>query len=88
MKEITLKNGTKLELDEKALDNMEIVDALAETSGDDPLAVSRIVRALLGNEKRKQLYDSLRTADGRVPVEAVSDAVRDIFEAFGEKGKN
>jgi len=68
-------------------DNMELVDTLAEASEEDPLAVSKMVRLILGNEKRK-LYDSLRTEDGRVPVEAVSNALKEIFESFGEKGKN
>nr|WP_296440718.1 hypothetical protein [uncultured Acetatifactor sp.] len=86
-KEIKMKSGLVLELDEKVMDNMELVDTLAEASEEDPLAVSKMVRLILGNEKRK-LYDSLRTEDGRVPVEAVSNALKEIFESFGEKGKN
>ena len=86
-KEITMKAGLVLELDVKVMDNMELVDTLAEASEEDPLAVSKMVRLILGNEKRK-LYDSLRTEDGRVPVEAVSNALKEIFESFGEKGKN
>ena len=88
MKEITLKNGLKLELDEKTMDNMELVDVLADAADDDPLAVSRMGKLILGKEKRKMLYDSLRSEDGRVPVEAVSNAIKEIFEAFGEKAKN
>ena len=86
-KEIKMKSGLVLELDEKVMDNMELVDTLAEASEEDPLAVSKMIRLILGNEKRK-LYDSLRTEDGRVPVEAVSNALKEIFESFGEKGKN
>lgn len=88
MKEVELKNGLKLELDEKVMDNMELVDTLADAAGDDPLAVSKMIKLVLGNENKKKLYDSLRTEDGRVPVAAVSDALKEIFEAFGEKGKN
>lgn len=87
MRDIKLKNGLHLELDEKVMDNMELVDTLAEASESDPLAVSRMIKIILG-DKKKALYDSLRTEDGRVPVEAVSDALKEIFEAFGEKGKN
>lgn len=86
-REIKMKSGLVLELDEKVMDNMELVDTLAEASEEDPLAVSRMVRLILGSEKGK-LYDSLRTEDGRVPVEAVSIALKEIFESFGEKGKN
>lgn len=88
MKTIELKNGLKLEMEENAMDNMEIVDTLAEAEDEDPLAISRLVKLLLGTEGRKKLYDSLRTENGRVPVGAVSDAIKEIFEAFGEKGKN
>ena len=50
--------------------------------------IAQIMQLVLGTEGRKKLYDSLRTEDGRVPVAAVSDAIKEIFEAFGEKGKN
>lgn len=88
MKTIELKNGLKLELDEKVMDNMELVDILAEAADEDPLAVSKMIKLVLGTEGRKQLYDSLRTEAGRVPVAAVSDSLKEIFDAFGEKGKN
>lgn len=88
MKSVELKNGLKLEMDEKVMDNMELVDVLADAADEDPLAVSRMVKLVLGTENKKKLYDKLRTEDGRVPVAAVSDALKEIFEAFGEKGKN
>lgn len=88
MKTIKLTNGLELELDENVMDNMELVDILADAQEDDPLAVSRMVKTILGTEGRKKLYDSLRTEDRRVPVVAVSNAIKEIFESFGEKGKN
>jgi hypothetical protein len=88
MRKVELKNGLCLELDEKVLNNMELVDALEEASEESPLAISKIVKMVLGTENRKLLYESLRNEDGRVPMEAISDAIKEIFEAFGEKGKN
>lgn len=88
MKSVELKNGLKLEMDEKVMDNMELVDVLADAAGDDPLAVSKMIRLVLGNENKRKLYDKLRTEDGRVPVTAVSDALKEIFESFGDVGKN
>lgn len=88
MKTIKLSNGLELELEENVMDNMELVDILAEAADDDPLAVSRMIKTILGTEGRKKLYDSLRAEDGRVPVVAVSNAIREIFETFGGKGKN
>ena len=42
---------------------------------------------LLG-ENKKALYDYLRTEDGRVPVAEISKSIKEIFESFGESGKN
>lgn len=79
--------GFAFELEEKVLDNMELLDAIAE-SEKDPTAMSRVCLLLLGKDVRARLYDHLREEDGRVPVEAVSVAVIEIFAACGDKGKN
>lgn len=80
-------SGFAFALDEKVLDNMELVDALAE-SQDDPTSISRACLLLLGKKLRGQLYDHLRTPDGRVPLEDVSREIVEIFKAFGKQGKN
>lgn len=82
------KSGFEFEIDERAMDNMELVDALAEASDEDPISVSRVVKLFLGEKLRKRLYDHLRDEKGRVPVSAVNNEVSEIFEAFGTKGKN
>lgn len=84
----TTSSGFKFEVSEDVLDNMELVDTLAEMQDDNPLEVSKVVRIVLGPEQRLALYEHLRTEDGRVPVMAVSEAIMDIFNAFGQKGKN
>ena len=81
-------SGFEFSMDEKVLNNMELVDALAEAQDDDPVAISRACLLLLGKETRKKLYDYLRTPDGRVPVEDVSKSMIEIFEVFGKQGKN
>lgn len=80
-------SGFSFSLDEKVLDDMELVDTLAEMQEGDPLAISAVVRMVLGDQRRA-LYDHLRTADGRVPASAVSEEIRQIFDAFGKAGKN
>ena len=84
---IRFEHGLEMEIDDNVMDNMELVDALAEVADDDTLAVTKVCTCLLGKEKKKVLYDSLRK-DGRVPVEDVSKAIMQIFMAFKEKGKN
>ena len=85
---ITTRSGFSCDIPDAAVNNMELVDALAEMQSDsDMLAVSRVLRLLLGDTNRKSLYDHLR-ADGRVPIEAVTTEISDIFAALGQAGKN
>lgn len=85
---ITTQSGFTCDLPDNAADNMELVDALAEMQGDsDILAVSRVLRLLVGDDIRKALYDHLRV-DGRVPLAAVQTEITDIFSALGQTGKN
>ncbi len=72
----------------KVLNNMELVGRLLKHRMMIPIAVSRAcLLILLGKDRRKQLYDHLRTPDGRVPVEAVSKNMVEIFEIFGNRKK-
>lgn len=86
MKGVT-KSGFSYEISEDVFDNMELVDTIADATENDPVAVSRLVRLVLGTEQRKRLYDHLRTEDGRVPTKAVFETVGEIFVSFGQ-GKN
>lgn len=73
-----LKCGFEYEIDEEVLDNMELLDAIADAD-ENPINMSKVVRMLLGDEQRKKLYDWLRTEKGNVPIVAVSNAVVEIF---------
>ena len=89
MKQITLNNGFTIEVDENVIDNMELVDALAEMEEDEEsLGISRVAKLLLGKKQRKALYDAVRTEDGRVPVKEIDHAIGEIFAAFDDQGKN
>lgn len=89
MKQITLENGFVISVDENVIDNMELVDALAEMKDDDDsLGISKVARLILGKKQRKALYDAVRTEDGRVPLNEISHAIEEIFAAFDDQGKN
>lgn len=89
MAEVKLEDGFVLEVEEGTLDNMDLVDAMSDLlEADNPLALSRVVRLLFGAEGRKRLYAHLRAPDGRVPTEAVSQAVNAAITAMGNAGKN
>lgn len=88
MKQIKLDRDFEVTIAETTLDNMELLDAIAEVDGDNPMAVSSLCMLLFGKEQRKKLYDHLRTEDGRVPVAAVMKAISDTLKAFDQTGKN
>ena len=81
------KSGFHFSVGENCLNDMELVDILADDSVDEAFRMSHVVKKLLPGDQRRALYDHLRT-DGRVPVEAVAAAVGDIFAAMGNRGKN
>ena len=83
-----LKNGFKFDVDPAILDDMELIDALAKVQGEDATAISVVVQKIFGEDQRQALYDSVRTENGRVPIQSVVNAVVEIFEALGEAGKN
>lgn len=86
-KKIKLENGFECTINTDVLDDMEFVDLLADTE-DDPLKIGRVALMLLGKEQKKNLYDHLRTEDGRVPVTSMNDAIEKIFNALGDEAKN
>lgn len=79
--------GFEFEIDEQKLDDMEFLDALAEVD-ENSLALSKIIKIMLGDEQRKKLYDHLRTDEGRVPIKAVSGEIAEIMKLSQEEVKN
>jgi hypothetical protein len=81
--------GFEFKLYDEALDNMELVELMAEIQDSgSPMALAKVLRLLLGEKQRTALYNHLRTKDGRVPVAAVSTAFVEIVKAAKQKGKN
>lgn len=78
------KTGFVFEIDEKRLDNMELLDAIAEMENDNIIALSNVSQLLLGKEQRKALYDHIRDEDGTVPSKFFSDELVNIFESVKE----
>ena len=87
MVEIVLDNGLKIQIDENAMDDMELLDLLAQLDDGNGYAIPRVVEHLLGKEQKKALYDSVRV-NGRAPVTKVVEAMKEILNKLGETGKN
>ena len=87
MKEGKLSNGFEYKVDETVLDDMELIDAMEQSQGEDPLKVSKVITMVLGAEQKKAFYDSIRK-DGRVPVEETVTLFTELIESLGDTGKN
>ena len=83
----TTKSGFRFEVDPDAMNDMELVDVLADDTMDEAFRMSHVLKKLLPGNQRKALYDHVRK-DGRVPVDAVVAEVGEIFTALGNTGKN
>ena len=79
MKGIT-STGFEFEIDDNRLDDMELVDVMAEIDAN-PLLMPKLCRMLLGEGQKKRLHDHLRVKDGRVPIEAVAKEIQEIFNS-------
>ena len=85
MKAIKTRSGFEVDIDAAVLDDMELVDALAELE-DNPLAFSKVITMILGDEK-KRLYDHIKTTrkSDRVSVTAMSEEIEDILNGLNSK---
>lgn len=85
-----LSNGFKYEVDVDVFNDMELIEAIAASEGDEPLRIVEVVERILGKEQKKALYDSLRNENGRVEVDAVGEAINEIMTKVSEdaEGKN
>lgn len=87
MTEVITASGFAVDIDEAALDDMELLDMLMATSGDNVRHLPAILGKLLGEEGKRRLYDHVRTPEGRVPYAAIDRELTEIFSAVNG-GKN
>lgn len=75
--------GFEFDIEDERLDDMELVDIMTEID-ENPLLMPKLCKMLLGEEQKKRLYDHLRSEDGRVPIEATTNAIQEIFNSPGD----
>ena len=76
----TTKSGFKFEIDDKRLNNYELLEAISEVE-ESPLALPRVIKLLLGDNKAKALKNHVRDSDGFVSSEKLSAEIMEIFES-------
>ena len=84
----TTSSGFNWQIEEDALDDMELLDALSEIDGGKLDAVSAACLHLLGKEQRAALYDHRRDEKGRVRISAVSTELGEILAGMKDGKKS
>lgn len=84
----TTKSGFQFEVSKDVVNDMELLELLEEMTDENFFVMGKTCKKILGENQKKALYDHLRTDDGRVPVDAVSEVITEIFNAMGTEGKN
>lgn len=83
---VNLKNGHLVNIDENRLNNMELMDALADVDDGNTLAISKVCTLLLGQDEKKKLYDFFKK-DGIVPIDKITESILEILNSIGQLGK-
>lgn len=78
--------GFAYEVDPEALNDMELLESMAEVDSN-PLLLPKVIRSVLGDAQKAAFYDHYRNENGKVPVEVVSAAFVEILSA-NNQGKN
>lgn len=73
-------SGFQFQIAEGALDNYELVEALADIETD-PLSVTKVVTLLLGKEQKEKLKDHVRNDEGVVTTTALMKEIEEVFKA-------
>lgn len=78
--------GFKFEIAESTLDNYELVEALGDIDTN-PLAVTKVVNLLLGEEQKDRLKEHVRNEQGVVTSTVLMKEIEDIFKTQSEVKK-
>lgn len=85
---VTTSTGFTCEIDEGALDDMELFEALCDLDHEDATALPRAAQLLLGKEQKKALYEHCRDKETkRVPITRATQEISEIFAGLQSKKK-
>ena len=76
----TTKSGFNFDIEDKRLNNYELLEAISEVE-ESPLALPRVIKLLLGDNKAKALKNHVRDDEGFVSAEKLSAEIMEIFES-------
>lgn len=88
MTRIKLSCGFEADIDEEAINDVDMLEELNNLREEDATAFIRILR-LFGLEKdeRNELYQNLKNENGRAPVDKLVEQIQEIFGQLNSKKK-
>lgn len=84
MKEIVMKDGFKIELDDTALDDYELLEDLADIDEGKRVKVISAVNRLFGDQV-EAVKDHLRDKKGKVTTTAMMEVILEVIKALSKK---
>lgn len=84
---VKLDNGFEAHIEPDQLNDMYFIEALADVENN-IVKLSKVCSMLLGDEQKLALYKTLEDENGKVPLQAVNDAISEIMTKAGEEVKN
>ncbi|MDU6791258.1 MAG: hypothetical protein E6427_00915 [Anaerococcus sp.] len=74
------KSGFRFSVDSEVFKDMELLELIGEVD-DNPILMPKLLEKMFGKKQKDNLYDFVRDDKGSVPIEKISEIVKDIFES-------
>lgn len=74
--------GLELTINPKVLADLEFLDLLAQIEDENPTALPRILRFLVGADRMREVFDVLRSEDGHVDLVEGVEFMRELMESL------
>lgn len=84
----TTTSGFNFSLDTDDMNDMRVIEALAEVEKGNVLYVIDLIKLMLGAEQKEALYKHVASKDGKVSPELCMVEIKEIFEKAGNEVKN
>lgn len=84
----TTSSGFNFSLDTDDMNDMRVIEALAEIEKGNVLYVVDLIKLMLGTKQKEALYKHIANKDGKVSPELCMVEIKEIFEKAGEEVKN
>ncbi len=77
-------SGFSFKISEDTRDDMELLENIARYDAGERMTLPLILKALLGEDQKKKLYEHCRGKNGKVSSKMVLDEVKNIFEEINK----